>query len=78
MLEGSKPTGKGAKRRCDFVGGRNHIPEEIVAYEPERQLTIKIYDGNILLKVAFVTFTFLAIEPPQTQISVAADFPDHA
>ncbi|NIZ63230.1 SRPBCC family protein [Sedimentitalea sp. CY04] len=74
LLEGSKATGNGAKRRCDFVGGKNHILEEIVAYEPEKKLTIKIYDGNVPLKVAYVTFAFQALGPSQTKITVSADF----
>ncbi|WP_114285288.1 SRPBCC family protein [Candidatus Halocynthiibacter alkanivorans] len=74
LLDGSQPTGTGARRRCDFVGGKNHVLEEIVAYEPEKKLTVKIYDGNIPLKVAFVTFEFRALGPQRTQITTTADY----
>lgn len=74
LVENSRPTGLGAKRRCDFVGGKNYILEEIVAYEEQRKMTLKIYDGNIPLKVAFVTFTFKPLGPKRTEITATARF----
>jgi hypothetical protein len=74
LVENSRSTGLGAKRRCDFVGGKNYILEEIVAYEAQRKMTLKIYDGNIPLKVAFVTFTFKPLGPMRTEISATAQF----
>ena len=56
LVENSRSTGLGAKRRCDFVGGKNYILEEIVAYEEQRKMTLeqflhnnrKINEGNDL------------------------------
>ncbi|WP_104017927.1 SRPBCC family protein [Roseovarius nitratireducens] len=74
LVENSRSTGLGAKRRCDFVGGKNYILEEIVAYEEQRKMTLKIYDGNIPLKVAFVTFTFKPLGSKRTEITATARF----
>lgn len=74
LLAGSQQTGNGAKRRCDFVGGKNHVLEEIVEYEPEKRLKVKIFDGNVPIKVAYVTFSFRSLGPNRTEIVTEADF----
>lgn len=74
LLEGSAPTGVGAKRRCDFTGGKNYILEEITGYIPERELSLKIYDGNIPVKAGFLTLRLEPITPTRTKILVELDF----
>jgi uncharacterized protein YndB with AHSA1/START domain len=74
LIEKSEPTGKGARRRCDFTGGKNYILEELVGYDPQGKMVVKIYDGNIPLKEAYVTFTFRRVSAQATEISASAEF----
>ena len=74
LLEDSVQAGKGARRRCDFVGGKNYVLEEIVSYNPEASFTHKLYDGNIPVKHAFVTFTFQPLGTDRTKVLISAEF----
>jgi hypothetical protein len=74
LLDNSKMTGLGAKRRCDLADGKSYVNEVITSYEPERFLAVDIYDGNIPLKKAEVSFLFEAISPSQTRIETTMEF----
>jgi len=49
----------GATRRCD-LGGRNYLDEEVVVFEPHRNMTIRITDTNLPFKSADIRFTLRA------------------
>ncbi len=74
LLEGSEPTGLGARRRCDFTGGKQHILEEIVGYEAGKSMAVHIYDGNIPVQSAKVTFRVKPEGPNKTTVSAEVDF----
>ncbi len=74
LIEGSDPTGLGARRRCDFTGGKKHIFEEIVGYEAGHSMAVHIYDGNIPMQSAKVTFRIKPDGPDKTKVSAEVDF----
>lgn len=74
LLNGSKASGLGAKRRCDLADGKSYVNEVITSYEPERYMAVDIYEGNIPLKSAEVSFLFDAISPTQTKIETTMKF----
>lgn len=74
LLSGSKASGLGAKRRCDLADGKSFINEVITSYEPERFMAVDIYDGNIPLKSAEVSFLFEAVGASKTKIETTMEF----
>ena len=74
LLDGSIPTGLGARRRCDFSDGKHHILEEIVGYEEGQQMVVHIYDGNIPVQSSKVTFSFKPEGPNKTRVKAEVDF----
>ncbi len=48
--------GAGATRHCD-LGGRNFLHEEVVEWQPEQKLTMRISDSNLPFKSADIRFT---------------------
>lgn len=74
LLNNSEPTGLGARRRCDFTGGKKHILEEIVAYEAGKSMAVHIYDGNIPVQSAKVTFRVKPDGPNKTKVSAEVEF----
>jgi uncharacterized protein YndB with AHSA1/START domain len=48
--------GMGATRHCD-LGGKNFLDEEVVLWEPERKLTMRINDTNMPFDSADIRFT---------------------
>lgn len=74
LVKGSKPTGLGARRKCDLIGGKNYIMEEIVDYEAGHSMAVHIYDGNIPVKSALVTFRINPDGPNKTNVSAEVEF----
>lgn len=74
LLSGSKPSGLGAKRRCDLADGKSFVNEVITSYEPERFMAVDIVDGNIPLKSAEVSFLFTAVGSSKTKIETTMTF----
>ncbi len=76
-VEHSKQTSEGdvavgATRRCE-LGGKNFLNEEIVLFEPYRQMTICITDSNLPFQFADIRFT-LESNGEQTIVSVSPDY----
>ena len=44
-----QPTGLGASRYCD-LGGKNFLNEEVVTWEEDKRLTMRITDTNLPLQ----------------------------
>lgn len=74
LIEGSQPTGKGAKRQCDINDGKNWIREEVVAYVPNNSMKINIYDGTMPLKQAIATLDFRQLGRDQTGVTMTMEF----
>lgn len=74
LLDGSAPTGLGAKRQCDFKDGKNYIREEIVAYHPEDMMKVDIYDGTAPIKAATAEIKLTAVSANQTSIVFTIEF----
>ncbi|MFB3091506.1 MAG: SRPBCC family protein [Gammaproteobacteria bacterium] len=52
----SGTVGVGSCRRC-VLGYKNYLDEEVVVFEPSRQMTIRITDTNLPFKTADIRFT---------------------
>ena len=74
LLEGSRLTGKGAKRQCDINDGKNWIREEVLEYVPRQRMKINIYEGTMPLKRAIATLTFKQISTHQTEVRMVMEF----
>ena len=74
LINRSSDTGLGAERQCDFSDGKNHIKERVIGYTPERELIIDIYDGSVPLKTAGATFTFRALGPSKSEVTMRFEF----
>ena len=64
--------GLGACRRCEF-GGRNYLDEEIVAFEPNVRMTIRITDTNLPFEAADIRFV-LEGQDGRTEVSVSPEY----
>ena len=53
---GDRPGGLDAERYCD-LGGGNYLHERVVAWEPERALTMRITETNLPFAAADIAFT---------------------
>lgn len=73
-LEGSPATGLRARRHCDMKDGKTFVQEEIVGYQPEAKLSIKVIKGNMPLKSAIAEVTFQAQGSNATRVRFAMDF----
>ena len=62
----------GATRHCK-LGGKNYLDEEVVVFEPGRQMTIRITDTNLPFASADIRFS---LEPHDGQIKVTVS-PDY-
>lgn len=65
-------TGLGATRYCD-LGGNNYLKEEVVHFEPQHQLTMRITDTNMPLATADIHFT-LHDKSDQTVVAVSPEY----
>jgi len=74
LLDASQPTGLGARRRCDMIGGKNFILEEIVEYQANQLMAVHIYDGNIPVKSAKVTFRIKPEGLNKARVSAEVEF----
>lgn len=59
----------GARRHCD-LGGTNFLHEEVVGFEPQHALTIRITDTNLPFKTADIRFR-LEIKGKVTLVEVS-------
>ncbi len=64
--------GIGATRRCG-LGGKNYLKEEIVVFEPNRRLTIRIIDTNLPFNSADIRFS-LESDGSHTIVTVSPDY----
>ena len=62
-------TGNGATRHCD-LGGKNFLHEEVVEWQPQQKLTMRINDTNLPFKTADIRFT-LQDEGTATVVTVS-------
>ena len=61
--------GLGATRHCD-LGGKNYLNEDVVEWEENKRLTMRIVDTNLPLKRANIHFT-LESENSNTVVTVS-------
>ena len=64
-----KATGLGATRFCD-LGGKNYLDEQVVAWEPQEGLTMRIVGTNLPFEAADIRFTLRA-ENGKTAVTVS-------
>ncbi len=75
VLSSSKnKTGKGARRECNFVDGKNWVREEIVDYVSGQKMTINVYDGSMPLKSMVATIECRDIANSKTEVCMTATF----
>lgn len=74
LLEGSRPTGQGAKRQCNINDGKNWIREEVLEYVPNQHMKINIYDGTMPLKQAVATIQFKQVNVSHTEVMMTMEF----
>ncbi len=65
-------TGLGAERHCD-LGGKNYLDEEVVDWEVDQRLTMRIVGTNLPFKTADIRFT-LRPENDATTITVSPEY----
>ncbi len=59
--------GVGATRYCD-LGGKNFLDEEVVKWEPEQALTMRVTNTNMPFKTIDIRFTLKALNQTQTEV----------
>ena len=64
--------GLGATRYCD-LGGKNFLDEEVVAWKPNEQLTMRITDTNMPFAHADIRF-YLRPEDSGTHVTVSPEY----
>ena len=64
-----RSNGLGATRICD-LGGKNYLNEEVVAWEPNKKLTMRITETNLPFATADIRFA-LREENEQTIVTVS-------
>lgn len=74
LINGSKSTGLGAERRCDFSDGKNHILERIVSYNEGESMTVEIYSGTVPLKRATASIRVKSLGPNKTEVVFVIEF----
>ncbi len=68
-----KVTGIGAGRHCD-LGGKNYLDEEVVEWENQKQLTMRIIGTNMPFKTADIRFVLRADNERSTVVSVSPEY----
>lgn len=74
LIGNNGETGLGATRQCDLEDGKNYIQERIVAYEPERKLTVDIYNGTMPLKSAQAEIAMRPVGTNRTELTFTMRF----
>ena len=74
LIDDNGATGLGATRQCDLNDGKNHIQERIIGYEREKEIKIDIYNGTLPLRRAVATFSFEALGPAATRVTMHMEF----
>lgn len=64
--------GLGATRYCD-LGGKNFLDEEVVAWKPNEQLTMRITDTNMPFDTAVIRF-YLKAANDETKVTVSPEY----
>ena len=67
-------TGVGARRQCDLSDSKNWVREEIIGFEPGRELKVEVYEGTMPLKSALATVRFAALSGNRTRVELRMDF----
>ncbi|MEM7334471.1 MAG: SRPBCC family protein [Chloroflexota bacterium] len=62
--------GLGATRYCD-LGGRNFLDEEVVKWEPENALTMRVTNTNMPFKTVDIRFILTPVAENKTEIVVS-------
>lgn len=65
-------TGLGARRYCD-LGGKNYLDEEVVTWDEDRALTMRIVGTNLPFAAADICFTLQA-DGGKTVVQVSPDY----
>ena len=71
-LTSDKATGLGTTRRCE-LGGKNYVDEDVVEWEPNKHLTMRITATNLPFKRANIRFT-LKPQGDSTIVTVSPDY----
>ena len=66
-------TGIGAGRHCD-LGGKNYLDEEIVEWEDQKRLTVRIIGTNMPFKTADIRFVLRRNDETSTVVSVSPEY----
>lgn len=74
LIDGSKVTGLGATRQCDFADGKNYIQERIVEYIPQKKMVVDIYNGTVPLKSATAQIELNSISDHTTEVIFTMNF----
>lgn len=74
LINGSEATGLGAERQCNLKDGKNYIQERVVAYVPNKRLSVDIYSGTMPLKSALATIELRELGPNRTQVRMKMDY----
>ena len=74
LIDNNGETGLGATRQCNLSDGKNHIQERIVEYQPERKLTVDIYNGTMPLKSARAEVAMRPVGANRTELSFTMTF----
>ena len=64
--------GLGAGRRCE-LGGKNYLDEDVIEWEPEKKLTMRIMGTNLPFKRADIRFS-LEGSDRETTVAVSPDY----
>lgn len=71
-LTSQQGEGVGACRYCD-LGGKNFLDEEVVAWQPNEQLTMRINGTNMPFAIADIRF-FLQPDGSRTRVTVSPEY----
>lgn len=74
LINGSKTTGLGAERRCNFSDGKNHILERITSYREGESMEIDIYSGTVPLKTATAGIRVKPLSPNKSEVLFYIEF----
>ncbi len=74
LLKGSRPTGLGAERQCDFIDGKNHIKERVIEYVPNQKMVVDIYDGTVPFKAAQAVIEMTPLGREKTRLDFTFRF----
>ena len=74
LINGSARSGLGAERQCDLKDGKNYIQERVVDYQPERRMTVDIFNGSLPLKRAKATIEMTPQAVRRTELTFTMEF----